>query len=145
MQSWTSKPLELPIDFARVSRLDLHFEGIRQTEGSFGALVFLNARRVPREAGPDHRSYAGRFTVFAADGCWGEEDHCDWKRGPVTAFDRRPPHHLTPVLVKLDITDAVQRLGNPERLTVTVHATKASDPRATDVIKFERLTAHAYQ
>ena len=144
MQSWTSKPLSLPIDFTSVKRLDLHFEAVSQTDGSFAALVFLNARNLRPGAGPEHRRYAGRFTVFAADGCWGEEGHCDWKRGPVTPFDRRPPHHLTPITVKLDVTEAIERLGNPSRLTVTVHATKASNPRARDVLRFERLTAHAY-
>jgi hypothetical protein len=63
----------------------------------------------------------------------------------VSEFDRRPQHHLTPINVSLDVTGAIRRLGNPNRLEVTVHATRAGEPRATKgVLRFERLTVMSY-
>ena len=40
----------------------------------------------------------------------------------MSAFDRRGPHHLTPINVTMEITDALSKLGNPSELSVTVHA-----------------------
>jgi hypothetical protein len=58
----------------------------------------------------------------------------------------RPEHDVTPTAVTLDVTDAIRRLGNPDQLTVTVHATKLADPKETQgIVRFERLTAVAYR
>jgi hypothetical protein len=92
MQRWsTPGPLRLPIDFATVSRLDLEFLGVRQEGGSFTAYVFASTKRIPPRAGRDHESFVGSFSVFAQTDCWGVDDHCDWRKPPVSAFDRRPP------------------------------------------------------
>ncbi len=147
MQRWsTPEPLRLPIDFAGLARLDLEFVNVRRDGGSFTAFVFVNANELPSDAGRDHDSFAGSFSVFAQSECWGEGDHCDWKRGPVSAFDRRPPHHLTPINVSMDITEVIAGLGNPETLTVTVHAARRTDPDAAEgVLIFDRVVALAYQ
>ena len=43
-------------------------------------------------------------------------------------------------------TDAIERLGNPDELTVTVHAAQRTDPEATEgVLVFDQLQALAYQ
>jgi hypothetical protein len=146
MQSWTTpKPLATPIDFDRVSRIDLEFVDLRRDSGSFTAFVFLNAGRVPADAGRDHERFAGSFTVFTRGECWGGEGHCDWERGPVSAFDRRPQHHLTPINVSMDVTETIRRIGNPKRLEVTVHASKAGDPKASKgFLLFDRLTVMSY-
>ncbi|MFL5781703.1 MAG: hypothetical protein ACJ760_10360 [Thermoleophilaceae bacterium] len=146
MERWKGKPLELPIDFGSLSRLDLVFEGMRRDEGTFTAYVFLNAPRLRADAGRDHPRFAAAFTLFAHEQCWGDEGHCDWKREPVSPFDMRPEHDVTPTAVTLDVTDAIRRLGNPDQLTVTVHATKLADPKETQgIVRFERLTAVAYR
>lgn len=145
MQRWTAdKPLALPIAFDAVKRIDLEFVNVRRDGGSFTAFVFLNAGELPADAGRDHESFAGSFSVFAAGECWGDEGHCDWKREPVSPFDRRPPHHLSPIDVSMDVTEAALRLGDPKRLTVTVHATRTADPEDEQVLRFEQLTALAY-
>lgn len=145
MQRWsTAKPLALPIPFTEVKRIDLEFVGVRRDGGSFTAFVFLNAGELPADAGRDHESFAGSFSIFAGGECWGDEGHCDWKRGPVSPFDRRPPHHLSPINVSMDITEAALALGDPKRLTVTVHATRTADPDDEQVLRFEQLTALAY-
>lgn len=146
MQSWTtSKPLATPIAFDTVQRIDLEFVNLRRDAGSFIALVFLNAGELTADAGRDHDNFAGSFTVFTGEQCWGDEGHCDWKRGPVSAFDRRPQHHLTPINVSMDITETVLSLGDPKALEVTIHATRTSDPDAdSDVLRFERLVVLSY-
>jgi hypothetical protein len=147
MQRWsTREPLALPIDFSGLARLDLEFVDVHRDGGSFTAFVFVNAEELSSDAGRDHDRFAGSFTVFGQGECWGVDDHCDWKRGPVSAFDRRPPHHLTPINVSMDITETIAALGNPDTLTVTVHAARRADPRATEgVFVFDRVLALAYQ
>jgi hypothetical protein len=148
MQIWrTPEPLPLPISFASVARLDLEFQDVRRDAGSFTCYVFLNpGGDVPAEAGRDHPSFAGSFTIFAHGRCWGGDGHCDFRRGPIHAFDRRPPHHLQPINVSMDMTDQLDRLEDPDALEVIVHATRLSEPDAADgVLRFERLTALAYQ
>jgi hypothetical protein len=146
MQTWTTpKPLATPIAFDTVSRIDLEFVDVHRDAGSFTALVFLNAGKVPPGAGRDHDRFAGWFTLFTRTECWGDEGHCDWRRDPVSPFDRRPQHHLTPINVSMDVTETIRRLGNPNRLEVTVHATRAGDPGATKgVFRFERLSVMSY-
>jgi hypothetical protein len=146
MQSWTTpKPLAVPIPFDSVKRIDLEFIDVQCDDGSFSAYVFLNVKDLDPKAGRDHARFAGSFSVFAPDECWGGEGHCDWKRGPVSAFDRRPPHHLTPINISMDITEAAIRLGDPKKLTVTVHAARADDPKQSKgILRFKELTVLAY-
>jgi hypothetical protein len=148
MQQWTSpEPLRLPIPFENVKRVDLEFINVRRDTGSFTAFVYVNAGDISTEsAGRDHERFAGSFSIFAPTECWGVDDHCDWTKGPVSAFDRRPPHHLSPINVSMEITDAVRGLGDPAELRITIHAARRDDPNAVEgVLHFQRLTALAYQ
>lgn len=146
MQRWTaSEPLALPIDVARIARLDLEFLEVRRDIGSFTFLIFFTADELPLTADRDHPRFAAGYTVFAQYGCWGEHGHCDWERAPASEFDRRPEHHLRPFNLTLEVTDAVRRLGNPDALDVTIHAARLGDREADDVFRFRSLTAMAYQ
>lgn len=146
MQRWTTpKPLTAPIAFDGVKRIDLEFLNVRRDAGSFTAFVFLNAEGLSPKAGRDDDRFAGSFSVFAPSECWGGEGHCDWERGPASDFDRRPPHHLSPINVSMDVTEAALRLGDPRRLSVTVHAALTEDPKLKDgVLRFDELTVLAY-
>jgi len=45
----------------------------------------------------------------------------------------------------MDVTETAMRLGDPKKLTVTVHAARTADPEAREgVLRFEQLTALAY-
>lgn len=148
MQHWTTDPpLALPIPFKAIKRLDLEFEDVRRDTGSFTAFVFINpADELPDEADRRHPSFAGSFSVFAPARCWGTDGHCDWDRDPVSLFDRRPPHHLTPINVSMDITSVLERLDDPAELVVVLHAIRRSDREATEgVLRFAQLTALAYE
>ena len=146
MQRWkTTEPLALPIDIRTASRIDLQFTGVRRNTGTFTLYVFLNPDELPASAGRSHPSFAAGYTVFGQAGCWGEAGHCDWERGPVHEFDPRPAHHLHPINLTLDVTSAVRQLGNPDDLTVHVHAACLSDREAAEVFLFERISVLAYQ
>jgi len=147
MYRWRTKsPLRLAIPFAEVSRVDLEFVDLHRSDGSFTALVFLNGGDLPPSAGRDHERFAGSFTVFAPMECWGGEGHCDWERGPVSPFDSRPEHHLSPINVTMDVTETIRKLGNPRDLEVSVHAARRTDPKSThQVLRFSELRALAYQ
>jgi hypothetical protein len=147
MHRWrTPRPLALPVDFATVKRLDLEFGGVRRDAGSFTVFVFVGPEQPEPHAGRDHDAFAGAFTIFAPSFCWGAEGHCDWQRPPVSAFDYRPPHHLRPINVSIEITHAIERLGNPDGLDVTVHAARRGDRDATEgVFVFDHVRALAYQ
>jgi hypothetical protein len=145
MQRWSSSAaLATPIAFDAVKRIDLEFINVHRDAGSFTAFVFLNAGELPEDAGREHENFAGSFSVFAAGECWGGEGHCGWRRGPVSAFDRRPPHHLSPINVSMDVTETALRLGDPKKIAVTIHAASTADPKAQDVLRFEALTFLAY-
>lgn len=113
---------------------------------SFVLLIFLapKGETVPADAGRDHPRFAAARSVFSSGDCWGDEGHCDWKREPISAFDRRPQHHRTPVTLTLDVTRALQALGNVDAVQVAIRATRVSDHEAEDVLRFERLSLHAY-
>jgi hypothetical protein len=147
MQSWhTHEPLRLPIDFSGLARLDLEFVNVRRDVASFTAFVFVNADELPADAGRDHPNFVGSFSIFGQSECWGVDDHCDWERGPITPFDRRPPHHLTPINISMNITESLVDLGNPDTLTVTVHAARPADPEAVEgVFIVDEVIALAYQ
>jgi hypothetical protein len=148
MQSWTTPtPIQLPIEFERLARLDLEFVNVRRDLGSFTALVFVNPEgNIAAGDGREHHACVGSFTIFAPSECWGAEGHCDWAREPVSAFDRRGPHHLTPINVTMEITGSLRRLGNPDTLSVTVHAALRNNAETAEgVLVFERLMALAYE
>jgi hypothetical protein len=145
MQRWTSEPLALPADVADLESAQLELAGVRHDGPSFTYYVFLNAgEALPDDAGRDHPRFAAAATVFAHGDCWGGEGHCDWKRAPVSAFDRRPQHHLTPATSTVDVTDALKALGDVDEVVVTIHAARPSDRAADDVLRFEQLSLHAY-
>ncbi|MEA2361321.1 MAG: hypothetical protein QOD71_466 [Thermoleophilaceae bacterium] len=144
MQRWTSKPLPLPVDpQAPYKRVDLEFEGVEHDGSSYVALVYLNNRRVDADTGRDPtKRFAAGFTVFAHGDCWGGDDHCKVPE-PASPFDRRPEHRLTPQNITLDITDAVEALGDVDQLEVTVVATATID--SEDVLRFSDLSLVTYE
>ena len=147
MQRWTSKSLAVPTDVARISSAQLEFGGVRHDGPSFIVYAFLNSdgQSPPDDAGREHERFAAALPVFAHGDCWGGEGHCDWKgHGPVSAFDQRSEHHLTPQTFTLDVTDALKALGNPEKITVTIFASRPTDPEAEDVFRFETLSLFSY-
>jgi tyrosinase len=143
MQRWTSQAL--PLSRTSWKRADLEFEGVEHDGASFVVHVFLNHPdaddSTPRT--PDQR-YAGYLTVFAHGDCWGDVGHCDITE-PVSPFDRRPPHPLTPFNATLEITDALAALpADTSEVTVTALAFNKDGDEA-GVLRFKELTLLTYE
>jgi hypothetical protein len=145
MQRWTSDPLRVPRDPAAPwKRADLAFEGVQHDGPSFRVLLYLNNPDADQNAGRGAESgYAGEFPVFAHGDCWGDVGHCEVNRGPVSPFDHRPLHPLTPIGVSVEITEGLQRLADQEQVTVTAVAF-STDEDKTDVLRFTRLHLLTY-
>jgi tyrosinase len=145
MQRWTSEPIPLPA-FAEApwERADLEFESLEHDGPSYAVAVFLNNPDVPEDAGDDTPGFAGRFTVFAHGDCWGDPGHCEPRTRPVSAFDRRPLHPLTPINITVEVTDALRALGDVDEVTVTALAYSTQPDKREDVLRFARLTLVTY-
>ena len=144
MQRWTSQPLALMRDpSAPWAAADLVVDGVQHDGPSFGVLVFFDdpdvAEDVDTAATP---SFAGRFTVLGHGNCWGDDGHCAAGAEPVSAFDRRPAHPLTPFSLTLDVTAALRRVGR-DRVTVTMLAASV-DPDVTEPLRFRSLGLATY-
>jgi hypothetical protein len=143
--------LELPPGDAPFSRADLTFYGIDHSGPSFTVHVYfdipeatVSSPRTPEDG------YVGPFSVFGHGDCFGEAGHCD-VREPVTAFDRRPPHQLTPTTRVLIATDAVQRrtAAGARSVHVTavpeVRSSALADPEAAPgVLVVDQVALHTY-
>ncbi len=144
VEHFTSKPIELPPPDRPFARADLAFYGLDHSGASFEGQVFLDARGVGRDAGPDHRAYVGSFFIFGHGGCFGDIGHCDipTERDP---FDLRPPHQLEPAVRILTVTEPVEALlgRDLEAAKVTVTARTAGRTPA-DVLAFEKVRLITY-
>jgi hypothetical protein len=125
MDRFVSEPLELPVleedEVEAFYRADLVFYGVDHSGPSFEAHVFLDQPEADEQTPRDlEHGYAGSFTVFGHDGCYGDVGHCDVRQGPPKdPFDIRPPHPLTPLTKTVIATEAVEQVSEPT-FTVTV-------------------------
>jgi hypothetical protein len=146
--------MELPAgaDQPELSRADLTFYGLDHSGPSYTVRVFFDnpgaGLDTPLRAG---EGFAGAFTVFGHGGCFGDEGHCD-VRGPVSAFDRRPPHQLVPITRALTVTDAIRELIRRELTSVTVTAVPVVRPsalatadQAADVLVIDQVALHTFE
>ncbi len=144
VEHFTSKPIELPPADRPFARADLAFYGLDHSGASYEGQVFLDARGVGRDAGPDHRAYVGSFFIFGHGGCFGDVGHCDVpaERDP---FDLRPPHQLEPAVRILTVTEPARALleRGVEAVKVTVTARTAGKAPA-DILAFEKVRLMTY-
>jgi tyrosinase len=132
-----------PFDRAPWIRADLEFEHLDHEGPSFVVLLYLNNEEVAETAGREEsENFAGEFSVFGHGECWGDEGHCEVPSAPVSAFDRRPPHPLTPINISLEITAALRRLGNPHEVTLTALCFGPEDQ--SEPLRFKRLSLITY-
>jgi hypothetical protein len=112
MAAITTRPLELPEldDGDLMDRADLVFYGVDHSGASYEARIFLNNPNADTDTETDAESgFAGSFVVFGHGGCYGDEGHCLPGRRHTDAFDRRPPHPLTPYTKTVVVTEAIER------------------------------------
>lgn len=147
MKRYVSEPIDNPAREGQppFQRADLIFYGVDHSGPSFEARVYFNDDQVDESTDREPRSFAGSFTVFGHAGCAGDEGHCDVPPGPRDAFDRRPPHPLTPQTKTVIVTDALRRTTEP-KLVITVIAVRPGPdgPQAADALTFERFSLLTY-
>lgn len=97
---------------AAIPQVELRFHKVKHPKSSFEIRVFLNQpdanAATPIENNPH---YAGSMFVFGHGECGGDAGHCEPPAAPRGAFDLRPPHHLTPMELSLDASEAVAALA----------------------------------
>lgn len=152
MATWTSKPLAVPT--AEFARADLIFNDVDHAGPSYEARVFINNpqadERTPLDASA---GYAGSFHIFGHGGCFGEAGHCELPTEPRHAFDRRPPHQLSPhrktVIATEAMSEALTAASRKTTIKVTVVAIVRDAPglqaSTDDPLKFDRLTLATYE
>jgi tyrosinase len=95
-----------------VPKVELRFHKVKHPKNSFEIRVFLNQpdanASTPIENNPH---YAGSLFVFGHGECGGDAGHCEPPETPRGPFDLRPPHHLTPMELSLDASDAVAAIA----------------------------------
>jgi hypothetical protein len=122
----TSHPLELPEleDVKELSRADLVFYGVDHSGPSYEARIFINNARADADTERvAEQGYAGSFSVFGHNGCFGDEGHCLPDQRLTDEFDVRAPHPLRPITKTVIATEAIRRaLVEPavQEVTVTV-------------------------
>ena len=126
MTTITSDPLELPDleDVEELGRADLVFYGVDHSGPSYEARVFVNnpTADAATERVLDH-GYAGSFSVFGHNGCFGDAGHCLPDQREHDEFDLRAPHPLRPLTMTVIATEAIRRAfvePSVSALTVTV-------------------------
>ncbi|HLK37624.1 MAG TPA: tyrosinase family protein [Polyangiaceae bacterium] len=101
----------------------LVFQGMAKTKESYEVRVFLNEDGPTTEtsmAGNPH--YAGTVWLFGHGECIGDLGHCD-KPLERRDFDQRPPHHLSPHDLRMDVSAALKSVVDPAaplRVTMVV-------------------------
>ncbi len=133
MERSTPPPLDVPVleDGEQVSRVDLVFYGVDHSGPSYEAHVFIDQPDADLDTPLDQEhGYAGSFTVFGHDGCYGDEGHCLPDQRYTDEFDQRPPHPLQPWTKTVIAGDALVRaVEDPEvsQVSLTVVADVLTD------------------
>ena len=153
MAAYVSAPIEGYAPMAEpFYRADIVFYGLDHSWVSFEGRVFVNQAADEGTPLDLEHGYAGSFFIFGHGGCFGEDGHCDVPSGPVTPFDRRAPHQLTPTTKEVIATEAIQRaMAGEDLATLTISVVpvvresrlaKAAD--AAEVLKFSELAIITY-
>jgi hypothetical protein len=142
------QPLEVPghEELDDLSRADLVFYGVDHSGPSYEARVFIDqpdaTAETPVEA---EHGYAGSFTVFGHAGCYGDPGHCDPDQGFHDAFDRRPPHPLTPYTKTVLVTEALKRAAKAEiSISVIPIMPEVEGGEDGDVLRFDHVRLLTY-
>ena len=110
-------PVALP-EHTDFSRADLELYGINHFRPSYTVHVYLNAPDAD-DLDPTGDSYAGSFSIFGHQRCYGSEGHCE-VHDHLRRFDDRPSHPLTRAFKRVVITEALRRVLQSGTREVTI-------------------------
>jgi tyrosinase len=122
----TTQPLELPAleDVEELSRADLVFYGVEHAGPSYEARIFIDNPGADADTERvAEQGYAGAFSVFGHNGCFGAEGHCLPDQRHTDEFDVRAPHPLRALTKTVIATDAIRRAvvdASVRQVTLTV-------------------------
>lgn len=120
----SQEPLAATTDLSVVEpgfrRDDLIFSEVDHSGPSYQVLVHLVG--LDEKGDAVAQADAGSFYVFGHGSCFGDEGHCD-VRGPISAYDYRRPHQLTPTTSLVVATEAVRTLIDAGATQFRVEAT----------------------
>ncbi|HEU5003945.1 MAG TPA: hypothetical protein VFW71_14375 [Actinomycetota bacterium] len=102
-----AETMDLPIGHTEFRRADLVFVGVDHSGPSYKMVIRMLGHDASGAQVADVE--AGSYTIFGHGGCFGDEGHCD-VRAPVSSFDYRRPHQLSPIAVVVVITEALKSL-----------------------------------
>jgi len=147
--------LAATFDLAKVpedlEQADLNFVKTRHPKHSFEARVFFNEPEPTAKTTTDKNPrYAGSLFTFGHGGCTGDAGHCAVPEVPEDASHFatvRPPHHLTPKRLTLDVTKALRLIkSSSPRGILEVHLVfvdASGNELPQDSMDFELLTLDA--
>ena len=121
----------------------LVFQSMAKTKDSYEVRVFFNDDAASEETPvKNNPSYAGTLWIFGHGECIGDLGHCD-RPLPRRDFDQRPPHHLTPYDLTMNVSDSlraiVREAGSPLHVSVVILDVKGQPAPAPD-LRFEGLS-----
>jgi hypothetical protein len=120
MERVITDPLDLPEldEGEEISRADFVFYEVDHSGPSFVAHVFVENQDATEGTPQDpSQGYAGSFTVFGHNGCYGDEGHCQPEARYTDEFDRRLPHPLIGWTKTVIATDAIRRAVEDPQLS----------------------------
>lgn len=102
-----AETMDLPISHTEFRRADLVFAGVDHSGPSYKMVIRLIGHDAAGAQVADVE--AGSYTIFGHGGCFGDEGHCD-VRAPVSTYDYRRPHQLSPITTVVLVTEALKDL-----------------------------------
>lgn len=143
-----SEPLKFDIKKLDNSfyRADLEFHGVEHDGPSYEGRVFINNPEADEDTPLSLvNGYVGSYFIFGHGGCYGDIGHCEiTERSP---FDFRPPHPLTPIFLRLKITDQIKELGKSTdefKVTIVPILAGGSNLLDNDVVNLESISIVTY-
>ena len=155
MGTFVANPMTvmLPVPPPGFRRADLEVHRVDHGRASYEGRIFFDNPEASVETAKEPASgYAGSYWVFGHGGCAGDAGHCEVPTGPSRPFDLRAEHALTPVTMRVIVTDAVRRLP-PGKDAFSVTVVPVIDPRKAarypdaligDILHFERVNLRTY-
>ena len=148
-KSFISKLIKFDIKNLEEStyRIDIQFHGMEHDGPSYEGRVFINNTNACNNTAKDiSNGYVGSYFVFGHGECFGDVGHCDIRkiRSP---FDFSPPHPLTPIFIRLKVTEQLRDLGKQtDEFIVTVVPILAGGSQnfVSEIVKCERITIVSY-
>ena len=136
---------DLPSQYGRA---DLEFIAVDHSGPSYEARVYLNNTNADENTTPTElNGYAGSFSIFGHQKCFGDIGHCDVTHAQ-DEFDPRPSHPLEPIKKVVIATDAIKRAAEQSaEISITVVPVLLSWTEETnldDVLHFDHINLVTY-